>query len=158
MSTNDRKPGNTSSGRSLRLIEQRRAEFALKRLQEALAEPETSSYKHTQLKSYLRRLPAMIQMNGFGQAMAFYYAKRTNYAAYGVVYKLIEDWLCGDGEVYPGQAVTVGLQPAEPVLLHALMEHDQHHYRRATAETQALLAWAKKFAEALIVKDDTEEG
>ncbi|QFU02559.1 CRISPR-associated protein [Halomonas sp. THAF5a] len=147
----------SSSGRSLRLVEQRRAEFALQRLQEALAESENSQYQHTQLKSYLRRLPAMIQMNGFGQAMAFYFAKRTNYAAYGVIYKLLEDWLCGDGAVYAGQAVTPGLHPAEPVLLQALMSQDQHHYRRATAETQAMLAWAKKFAEALIVKDDVEE-
>jgi hypothetical protein len=38
-------------------------------------------------------------------------------------------------------------------LLHELTSRDQYHYRRAEAEAQALLAWAKKFAEALILRD-----
>lgn len=144
------------AGNDMRLIEQRRAEFALQRLEDALAVPEVGKYKHSQLKSFLRRLPAMIQMNGFGQAVAFYYAKRTSYEAYGVVYKLLEDWLCADGQVY---AAATGIESllhpqATPHLLHALTAGDQQAYRRAEAEAQALLAWAKKFAEALILRDD----
>lgn len=139
----------------MRSIEQRRAEFALQRLEDALAVPEAGKYKHSQLKSYLRRLPAMIQMNGFGQALAFYYAKRTNYEAYGVVYKLLEDWLCAKGQVYASATgVECALNPqATPYLLRALTAGDQQAYRRAEAEAQALLSWAKKFAEALILKD-----
>lgn len=145
-----------SASGDMRLIEQRRAEFALQRIGDALAQPEGGMYRHSQLKSFLRRLPAMIQMNGFGQAMAFYYAKRNNYEAYGVVYKLLEDWLCAEGQVYSGaEGLECALHPnPRPHLLHQLTSRDQFHYRRAEAEAQALLAWAKKFAEALILGND----
>jgi CRISPR-associated protein Cmr5 len=149
-----RAPLTPSSG-DIRLIEQRRAEFALQRIEDALAQPEGGKYRHSQLKSFLRRLPAMIQMNGFGQALAFYYAKRTSYEAYGVGYKLLEDWLCAEGQVYAGaEGGERALHPQpRPYLLHELTSRDQYHYRRAEAEAQALLAWAKKFAEALILRD-----
>ncbi|UYV19463.1 type III-B CRISPR module-associated protein Cmr5 [Halomonas qaidamensis] len=153
-----RVPSAAGSG-DIRLIEQRRAKFALQRIEDALAKSEDGKYRHSQLKSFLRRLPAMIQMNGFGQALAFYYAKRTNYEAYGVVYKLLEDWLCAEGQVYAGaEGFEYALYPqSRPHLLHELTSRDQYHYRRAEAEAQALLAWAKKFAEALILSNDDVE-
>lgn len=149
----------TLAGGEIRLIEQRRASFALARLEQALDKPEAGKYRHSQLKSFLRRLPAMIQMNGFGQALAFYYAKRTTYEAYGVVYKLLEDWLCAEGQVYADAAgeVAAGLMPEQPHLLYVVTSHSQQEYRLAEAEAQALLGWAKKFAEALVLKPETQE-
>lgn len=145
------------AGGEIRSIEQQRASFALARLEQALAQPEAGKYRHSQLKSFLRRLPAMIQMNGFGQALAFYYAKRTSYEAYGVVYKLLEDWLCAEGQVYANADVTPGLMPEQPHLLYAVTSLSQQEYRLAEAEAQALLGWAKKFAEALVLKPETQE-
>lgn len=128
---------------SAKLIEQERAKFALDQLNKALAKPESDHYKHRELKSYARRLPAMIQTNGFGQAMAFYYAKRDKFEAYGELYNLVEAWLCRKGEVYSASDVA-------PKLLHGITGGDQHAYRRAQAETLALMIWVKTFAEALI--------
>lgn len=131
-----------------KLIEQQRAEFALRAIERALAVPENAHYQHKELKSYARRLPAMIQSNGFGQAMAFYYSKREKFHAYGLIYQMVEDWLCRTGQVY------ANAPNASPRLLKAITGHDQMMYRRAQAETLALMVWVKKFAEALISADD----
>lgn len=135
-------------------IEQQRASFALEAIERALQRPETAHYAHKEVKSYVRRLPAMIQSNGFGQALAFYYSKRENYAAYGVVYQMIEDWLCQSGQVY---ATTERSSPP-PRLLRAMVSSDQVAYRRAQAETMALLLWLKKFSEALIRSNNPQGG
>ncbi|QSR34169.1 type III-B CRISPR module-associated protein Cmr5 [Marinobacterium iners] len=131
------------------LLEQHRAEFALKQIQAAVNRPEEGKYKHSQVKSFCRRFPGMVQSNGFGQAVAFFYSKRNDYPAYGVIYQLVEDWLCQDSKVYAAFA-----EAQAPRLLKAITESDQHAYRLATAETQALMIWVKKFAEGLILKDE----
>lgn len=131
-----------------KLIEQQRAEFALRAVEQALQRPESERYQHKELRSYARTLPAMIQSNGFGQTMAFFYAKREKFESYGLLYKMVEDWLYQPGNVYAN-----GPQDA-PRLLRAITTHDQMHYRRAQAETMALMIWVKKFAEAFIVADD----
>lgn len=165
--------GNNAGGNSAsdqpnphQLIEQARASHALAWIQEAMAakgvkQSDLKRYK-SDLKSFTRGLPAMIQMNGFGQAMAFYYAKRGKSAAYQAVYDLVETWLCGPharqqttgAPIYAAdiQGQTQN-QAQPPLLLTAITQHNQQRYRHAQAETQALLRWARKFAEALIKKD-----
>ena len=134
---------------SFKLLEQARAEFALKQIQAAIDRPEQGGYKHSQVKSFSRRFPSMVQTNGFGQAVAFFYAKRNDYPAYGVIYQLVEDWLCQSEKVYAEFANAMS-----PKLLNAITQSDQRTYRQATAETQALMIWVKKFAEGLILKDE----
>ncbi|EKO3893599.1 type III-B CRISPR module-associated protein Cmr5 [Vibrio metschnikovii] len=133
------------------LLEQKRAEFALNQIKAALELPEDGKYKHSQVKSFCRRFPGMVQSNGFGQAVAFFYSKRNDYPAYGTIYTLVEKWLCRDGQVYGAFN-----DAAEPKLLTAITQSDQNAYRQASAETQALMIWVKKFAEGLILKE--EEG
>ena len=134
------------------LAEQSRANYALAALEKAIENSDGERvYKHSELKSYIRRLPGMIQINGFGQAVAFYYSKRESSKAYGAVYKIIENWLCRDGQIYANAA------SGEHRLLKAITSNDQLVYRRAQAETQALMRWLKTFAEALIIKGDSGE-
>jgi CRISPR-associated protein Cmr5 len=132
----------------LRLIEQRRAAFALEGIQKALEKAEGGKYKHSQVKSFSRRFPSMVQANGFGQAVAFFYSKRHDHEAYGIIYQLVEDWLTQDGQVY-----AAARNAPEPRLLHAITQGDQRAYRLATAETQALMIWVKKFAQGLILAE-----
>ncbi|MEH6577391.1 MAG: type III-B CRISPR module-associated protein Cmr5 [Amphritea sp.] len=130
------------------LAEQKRAQYALQAVEHGIqASQNEAEYKHSELKAYIRRLPGMIQMNGFGQALAFFYAKRQSSKAYGAVYQIVENWLCKEGQVY---ADTSG---SEHRLLTAITSQDQNSYRQAQAETQALMLWVKKFAEALILKE-----
>lgn len=138
-------PAVKANTEGLRLIEQQRAAFALQRIVDAVDRKEGGKYKHSQVKSFSRRFPSMVQANGFGQAVAFFYSKRNDHEAYGVIYQLVEDWLTSEGQVY-AQAKDA---PA-PRLLHAITQGDQQAYRLATAETQALMIWVKKFAQGLI--------
>jgi len=131
------------------LIEQARARYALQWLQESLRK---EGLKGSELKSYTRRLPAMIRINGFGQAVAFYRARATKSAAYKAVYQLVEDWLCGKDQANPRPIYSQGQD-----LMTEITRCDQERYRLAQAETQALMQWAKKFVEAMIVEDDAHD-
>ncbi|AVI62973.1 type III-B CRISPR module-associated protein Cmr5 [Halomonas sp. GFAJ-1] len=133
------------------LMTQQRANFALQAVQDAIANP---SIESKEFKSQVRRLPGMLQVNGFGQAIAFYYAKGKSgkLPACGEVYALLERWLCEKSPHSPYR----GVGAAEPRLLTAITSADQQAYRQAQAETQALLQWVKRFCEGLIVKEDSE--
>ncbi|WP_083979114.1 type III-B CRISPR module-associated protein Cmr5 [Bacillus alveayuensis] len=54
-------------------IEDGRALFAFQKVKEA---KESSNVKFDQYKSYVKKLPSLIQVNGFGQALAFCFQKR----------------------------------------------------------------------------------
>ncbi|MBE0508531.1 MAG: type III-B CRISPR module-associated protein Cmr5 [Marinospirillum sp.] len=143
------KPAVKVNTEGLRLIEQQRAAFALKRITEAVNKQEGGRYKHSQVKSFSRRFPSMVQANGFGQAAAFFYSKRNDHEAYGVIYQLVEDWLTDEGQVY-----AAAKEAPAPKLLYAITQGDQQAYRLATAETQALMIWVKKFAQGLIQAEE----
>jgi len=132
------------------LIEQLRAAYALQRVQGSCAD---SNVKNSELKSYIKRLPAMVQMNGLGQALAFYKAKSDN-SAYAAVYDLASDWLCGlDRHSNHPKPVYGG----HKTVLDGITQEDQQKYQIAQAELQALLLWAKKFADAFLNDDDADK-
>lgn len=110
----------------LQTIEQARAKHALDWAKNGVDE-KTSSAANS--------LPAMILMNGLGQAAAFYKSKG---GEQGKLYTLLSDWLCAEGKPYAGQ----------PDLLTGITTQDMHKYRVAQAEALAYLQWVKKFAKA----------
>lgn len=57
-------------------IEGGRASFAFQEVKKAVDQLDKDSTKVKLYSSYLKRLPSMIQVNGLGQAMAFYYSKK----------------------------------------------------------------------------------
>ncbi|MDP5134275.1 MAG: type III-B CRISPR module-associated protein Cmr5 [Paraglaciecola sp.] len=98
-----------------------------------------------QLRAYLQSLPAMIQINGFGQAIAFYKshpASKKGGKAYQAIYTWLSKWL-NEQKIFSGD------------LMQAICTNDMAKYQLATAETQALLVWLKKFARAYLL-DDSE--
>lgn len=134
------------------LIEQARAVYALKWLESAKKQ---NGIKQPELKSYVRRLPGMIQMNGFGQAMAFYYSRQKN-EAYRQIYELVSNWLCSSVPHHQQSSAPV-YSDAKEGLMVAITSNDQQHYRQAQAETLALLRWVKKFTEALIIEEASSD-
>ena len=124
---------------SQQTIQQQRAKHALNAVQ-----AHAGLAYQGELRSYLQALPAMIHMNGLGQAAAFYRGKaagKGNKAlAYQAGYQLLSDWLCAPGQVYAGHGD----------LLSAITATDMHRYRLAQAEAQAYLDWVKKFAAAFL--------
>jgi CRISPR-associated protein Cmr5 len=132
------------------VIEQLRAAYALQRVQENGDKP---SIKNSELKSYIKRLPAMVQMNGLGQALAFYKAKSDN-SAYAAVYDLASDWLCGLDKHSNHPKPVYG---DHKTVLDGITKENQRKYQIAQAELQALLLWAKKFADAFLKDEETSK-
>jgi CRISPR-associated protein Cmr5 len=126
----------------MQTIQQQRAAFALERVErDRDANMNTKGFQSA-YKSYASGLPAMIQMNGLGQAAAFYRSKSagrdSKALAYGCLYELLSDWLTSSGQPYS----------AHSDLLRGVTTEDMRTYMLAQSEAQALLDWVKKFAKA----------
>lgn len=124
-------------------IQQQRAAFAMKQVSELVGKTHAGRFR-----AYANSLPALVQMNGLGQAMAFACSKKSGKGdeaeGWGALYKLVSDWLCRNKTIFADH---------DGDLMKAIVSHDQNHYRLAQAECQALLVWVRQFARALL-KDD----
>ncbi|WP_305908584.1 type III-B CRISPR module-associated protein Cmr5 [Methylomarinum sp. Ch1-1] len=123
-------------------IQQQRAAFALQYIK---ALPE--QLEPDQQKEFTRNacaLPAMVHMNGLGQALAFCRVKGSNdRESYKQLYQLVSDWLCQPGQPYAGKADA----------LEGITQMDMSHYQLAQAEALVLMSWVKKFAKAFLAED-----
>ena len=131
-------------------IEQERAKFALdyiQKLPNTLTLKEQTEFISTEFISHASGLPAMIHMNGLGQAMAFCRLKSEKSLSYKVLYQLVSEWLCQSKQPYANKID----------VLAGVVECDRHHYQLAQAETLALMSWVKKFAKAFL-SDEQDEG
>ena len=127
----------------LRSMDQERAEFALKKIQAILggADP----IHKAEIRRYLNNLPALIRMNGLGQALAFFRMKGEG-TAHEAIYRMVGAWLC--------DASSKGRIFSESTdALSAITQSDMAHYMAAQNEALALLQWLKKFAVALLPKE-----
>ena len=127
----------------LRSMDQERAEFALTKIQAILGGPDTSH--KVEVRRYLNNLPALIRMNGLGQALAFFRMKGEG-TAHEAIYRMVGAWLC--------DASSKGRIFSESTdALSAITQSDMAHYMAAQNEALALLQWLKKFAVALLPKE-----
>lgn len=122
-------------------IQQQRAKFALERVK-ALPQVLKVEKDQTEFISYASGLPAMIHMNGLGQAMAFCKVKGKDRESYKQLYKLVSDWLCQTNQPYAGKADA----------LDGITQSDMAHYQLAQAEALVLMSWVKKFAKAFLAE------
>ena len=128
----------------LRSMDQERAEFALKKIQAILEG--TDPIHKAEVRRYLNNLPALIRMNGLGQALAFFRMKGEG-TAHEAIYRMVGAWLC--------DASSKGRIFSESTdALSAITQSDMAHYMAAQNEALALLQWLKKFAVALLPKED----
>ena len=127
-------------------IEQQRAQFALTSIQKLPIK--LPPKEQIEFISYASGLPAMIHMNGLGQAMAFCQLKGKDRPSYEALYQLVSEWLCKTNQPYMGK----------DNVLAGITECDRHHYQLAQAETLALMSWVKKFAKAFLADDEASQG
>ena len=123
----------------MQTLQQQRAAHALQCVK-AYADKYTDKKEHSEYKSYAAALPAMIHMNGLGQAAAFFKSKG---GAHQALYQLLSDWLCAEDKPFS----------TYNDLLLGITHADMQTYRLAQAEAQALMDWVKKFAKAYLRKD-----
>lgn len=128
---------------NVQTMDQQRAAFALQTIDQLLQQDQS---RQTELRRYIIQIPALIHMNGLGQALAFYRMKGRD-SSHEMIYQLLGKWLCQDkaGQVFDG---------TESDLLKALTSSDYRCYMAAQNEALALLEWLKKFATALLHKED----
>ena len=132
------------SNTPLRSMDQERAEFALKKIQAILGGPDANH--QAEVRRYLNNLPALIRMNGLGQALAFFRMKGEG-TAHDTIYRMVGAWLCDAGS--KGRIFSESADA-----LSAITQSDMAHYMAAQNEALALLQWLKKFAVALLPKED----
>lgn len=120
-------------------LDQRRAKHALHRIKQRQNEDKQSDYL-----SYAKALPASIQQNGLGQALATLLAaaKGNRRDPHHLLFVDVQDWLCGDDDDAPYRNAGD--------LFAAITENEQQHYLHAQDEAQAYLNWLKKFAAAYL--------
>lgn len=129
------------NGHPVQTLSQKRAAFALGKVQDVVSEDYGLEFR-----SYAANLPPMIQMNGFGQALAFCRSKASRGengggpAAYRTLYNIVSSWLTETGQPY---------EDCRDVL-DGVTAKDMGTYRLAQAEALALLDWVKRFATAFI--------
>lgn len=132
-------------------IQQQRAAYALQQVLKAKAQLPEAIQKR--FKAYSNSLPAMIQMNGIGQALAFAYQKsngdKDENIGWKMLFNALGEWLL--------QREIWGKQVANANVVKVLAEGSQEQYQLAQAEAQALLSWVKDFARAEISAEATED-
>lgn len=94
-------------------------------------------------KAVASSFPAMIRMNGLGQALAFIRSRKGS--EYRRIYDHVSAWLGA------GQA---GVLTSEGDALSALVNGDARTYRQAETETIAFMVWIKRYAEAAALRAD----
>lgn len=102
-----------------------------------------------------RKLPALIQTNGLGQALAFLYSKakfaeaedkRSSEAkANGTIFNQLSDRVMKELEI---------ASQDQGKLLRVLVQQQTAFYRRATAEALAFALWLRRFAEAELPSEE----
>lgn len=121
-------------------IEQGRAEFAFDCAKEGVKE-------NPKYKSYVKKVPAMIQTNGLGATLAFILSKSDETTeegkAYRLIYNKIKEWLLKSpirDEIVINE---------EDELVQHIISLSSHQYRIATMEVLAFFHWLRRFAEGL---------
>ncbi len=123
----------------MKLLSQERAAYALERVQEA-----GKDHDYARL---CRDLPVMLLQNGLGQSLAFLLSKRGgkkgDEKAADRLYQDLSGWLIEKRGIYSGDK-----------LIEAVMEGDRREYTVAQEEALELSGWLKRFADAMIGKED----
>lgn len=120
-------------------MQQERAGYALEKV--LALESKLSAAEKKEFRSYAADLPAMIHMNGLGQAAAFFKSKGK---VHEILYDLLSTWMTKPLQPYNGCTD----------LLDGVTSKTMHDYRLAQAEAQMLMDWVKKFAKAYIPAED----
>ena len=120
-------------------IENGRAKYAFTAVNDYLQSSNTTD----DYKSYIKKLPAMIKVNGLGQTMAFCLAKKKEYLK---IYEQLEIWIHSQ---YP-QIISKYDPNGNKKFIEVLVSMNSNDYRIITTETMALLNWMRRFADGLI--------
>ncbi|OCS91028.1 type III-B CRISPR module-associated protein Cmr5 [Caryophanon latum] len=121
-------------------IENGRAAFAFRVVETAVNDKNVTSSEY---RSYVKKLPTLIQVNGLGQALAFCYQKGKTYR---VIYDQLHEWLKQSKPQY--------FKNDGKSFIEVVINLDSQSYREVTVEVMAFLNWMRKFVEGMVKEDD----
>lgn len=131
-------------------IEQGRADFAYKKVQDAIGT--LSGKQAKEYKAYVKKIPMMIKTNGLGATFAFMLSKgkyfdiqNRKFNAYGLIYAQVDEWFTSHRAYLLGDNQVDG-----DSLANKFVSLNSAPYRAATVEVLALFNWLRRFAEGLI--------
>lgn len=137
-------------------IEGNRAMFAYEKVREIVEKHDDININKGDYKSYVRRIPMLIQINGLGATFAFVKSKSNskdsgNKAnAYKVIYDQISEWIRVD------EKQIIELKENED-LIEKIIQIPSSTYRALTLEILSLFNWLKRFADGMIEDDNNSK-
>ena len=96
-------------------------------------------------KSYVKKIPTMIQTNGLSATLAFMYSSKKE--GYKIIYNQIDKWLKEKRK----------LKDSNEELVRWIIFLESSKYKHITSEVMALFIWLKRFADGMIEKEKNSE-
>lgn len=121
-------------------IENGRARYAFETVENFVKNNQAKSKEY---RSYVKKLPAMIQVNGLGQTLAFCYAKGDQYRN---LFDQIEGWI---KEKQPDLLKRYS-EDNKTDFMQIVVSMNSNDYRIISNEVLALLDWMRRFADGMI--------
>ena len=135
----------------IRAIANARAAYAFEKVKGFVKKAEKEPQKQREYRSYLKKMPAMVQVNGLGETLAFYYAKG---GVYREIYEQIAEWI----QKKMPFLIDEDNQGEKKDFIEILVNMESPKYRLVTMEVLALLNWMHRFAEGMIdVKESAQQ-
>lgn len=137
-------------------IEGNRAMFAYEKVREIVEKHDDININKGDYKSYVRRIPMLIQTNGLGATFAFVKSKSNSKdsdnkaKAYKVIYDQISEWIRVD------EKQIIELKENED-LIEKIIQIPSSTYRALTLEILSLFNWLKRFADGMIEDDNNSK-
>lgn len=122
-------------------LENGRAAYAFSTVESYINKNKSKKENQKNYRSYIKKLPSIIQVNGLGQAMAFYYSKKSIHKD---IYDQIDEWI---KKVFP--------EKGDQEFINWLINQDSMKYRQVTFEVLALLNWMRRFVEGMVDGEET---
>ncbi|MBN1984606.1 MAG: type III-B CRISPR module-associated protein Cmr5 [Chitinivibrionales bacterium] len=142
----------------MRTKEQKRAEFALRKIEEFGQGPTNEVSKEN--ANFLVGMPTTILTNGLGQSLAFLLSKKPtekdkiNRDKHILTFKTIQEWLTDPEE---GIETLKDSKEDERSFLKKMAKLEQSVYLKAQEETLKLLSWLKRYARAFQAPDTDKQ-
>jgi len=141
---------------SSRMLSNKRAGYALQEVLNLFGE--LSDKQKKEFKKFVAGAPAMIQQNGFGQALAFWLAKDEgkNNTKYRKLFNMVVRWLSYKKQDIHNRFIdTERPQENYQQVMLELSGMKQDGFLAAQKESMAVLEWIKRFAHAYAPKEDS---
>ena len=129
----------------IRDLSRKRAIFAYEKVENFIKEKGNNTKEANEYKSYVKKIPTMIQTNGLSATLAFMYSKGKTYK---IIYNQIEEWL------KKREFNIVDESNKKIELVKWVINLDSSEYKYITNEVMALFLWLRRFAEGMIEKEE----